>query len=110
MKRRPRQHDEKYLKFVRTLNCVICGTNISIEAAHVRMADRSVGKRSTGMGEKPDDKWTLPLCTTHHRRQHEGNEAQFWSDCEKDPVKLALAIWDARDDYSRASEIVDEQT
>ena len=77
-----------------------------MEAAHVRMVDRSVGKRSTGMAEKPDDKWALPLCTAHHRSQHETSEKEFWAGWEKDPVKLALALWDAQSDYMLASEII----
>ena len=101
-----RRKDTKHIAFIRTLNCCICGDNTSTEAAHVRMADRSIGKPICGIGIKPDDKWCLPLCSTHHRAQHEQGEKKFWLGWEKDPVKLALAIWDARDDHYKASEII----
>lgn len=73
----PRKHWAAYLAFIRGLPCIICGSPFT-EAAHLRMMCRLAGKRETGMGEKPDDRWALPLCSIHHREQHQGNELAFW--------------------------------
>jgi len=93
MIRRPRVHNEKHLKFVRGLPCCVCGNNIASEAAHVRFACEAVGKRKVGVGEKPDDKWTVPLCGMHHRMQHEWGEREFWKAYGKDPIVIAQALW-----------------
>lgn len=42
-----------------------------IEAAHVRIGS------GAGMGQKPDDWRAVPLCSWHHRAQHQG-ERTFW--------------------------------
>jgi hypothetical protein len=108
--RQPRIHDEAYLRFIRTLPCVICGDDTTVEAAHVAYSDPSVGKRSTGMAEKSHDKYALPVCGEHHRAQHQwGNERDWWKLADKDPVKLALAIFSARDDYQEACRIIEAQ-
>lgn len=91
--KRPRQHDEAHLKFVRQLPCVVCGNDTSTEAAHIRFACLEVGKRHVGKGEKPDDLWAVPLCGVHHRMQHEFGEEQFWHAWGRDPIKIALALW-----------------
>lgn len=81
-KRQPRQHDKTRLAFIRRQPCMICGTTRSVEAAHVRAGYPEAGWRSTGMGEKPDDRRTLPLCAEHHREgpkaQHAANERRWW--------------------------------
>jgi hypothetical protein len=87
--RQPRKRDEKYLAWIRTLPCVICGDPRS-EAAHLRIASINDDKRETGMGEKPSDRWVLPLCRLHHSRQHSMNEAEFWASYGIDPFALAL--------------------
>lgn len=93
MIRRPRQHSEKHLEFIRSLPCVVCGDDTTTEAAHIRFACESVGKRSVGKGEKPDDIWTVPLCGEHHRAQHRHGETAFWTTFQRDPIKIALALW-----------------
>lgn len=94
MMKRPRQHSEKHLKFIRSLPCIVCGDDTTTEAAHIRLACEEIGKRYVGKGEKPDDIWTLPLCGECHRAQHHIGELTFWfqNDIE-DPIKLALALW-----------------
>lgn len=99
MNRRPRQHCEPHLKFIRSLPCVICQDNTSTEAAHVRFSCLKVAKRHCGIAEKPDDKWTVPLCGRHHREQHEQNEQEFWSAAKVDPVFISLALWANSGDY-----------
>ena len=101
-----REKDAAYLDFIRSLPCIICGDNTSTEAAHIRFADRRAAKRPTGMGEKPDDVWTLPLCGRHHREQHSMGEHSFWNIQGIDPIFLALALCHARDNRDRAEQIV----
>lgn len=64
--RKPRLVDEKYLAQVRALPCCVCGREGPSDAAHIRMSDAEwgghYGKRATGMAEKPDDCWAVPLC------------------------------------------------
>lgn len=36
--------------------------------------------KSSGMGQRPDDKWALPLKHMHHMAQHySGNELEWWA-------------------------------
>lgn len=81
-KRQPRQHDKPYLAFIRRQPCMICGTTRGVEAAHVRAGYPEAGWRSTGMGEKPNDRRTLPLCASCHREgpkaQHASGERRWW--------------------------------
>lgn len=88
-KRQPREHDKTYLAFIRRQSCMICGTNRGVEAAHVRAGYPEAGWRSTGMGEKPNDRRTLPLCAEHHREgpkaQHAARERDWWAGHGIDP-------------------------
>jgi hypothetical protein len=86
----PRQRDDEYLAYVRRQRCCICGDNTSVEAAHLRIGSVDHNKRDTGMGEKPSDKWALPLCGKHHRQQHTMNEHEFWASYGIDPFALAM--------------------
>lgn len=92
MMRQPRQKDEKHLAYIRGLSCCICGDNTSTEAAHIRYACEEVGKRGTGLGERPDDKWSTPLCGAHHRQQHILGERVFWALHKLDPIKIAMEL------------------
>jgi hypothetical protein len=68
----PRVREEKHLVFIRSCPCT------STEAALIRMGSITHNKPHTGAGEKPSDKWTLPLCGRHHREQHAfGDELAF---------------------------------
>jgi hypothetical protein len=91
--RTPRAHYGNFLRFIRELPCLICGDDTATEAAHIRYADLAAGKRSTGMGEKPDDAFVVPLCGGCHRQQHTTNERKWWALNGVDPVKVALALW-----------------
>lgn len=110
-RRRPRKMDRAHLAFIRGLPCCICGTRTRIEAAHIRMASARHGKRETGIGEKPSDEWSAPLCARHHQEdqeaQHRIGEAAFWSKHGIDPFALALALWCATGDEERAEAIVE---
>ncbi len=105
MQRRPRERSKQHLDFIRGLSCCICGNNIETEAAHIRYADPTVAKPITGNSTKPDDKYTVPLCGTHHRLQHSMGERDFW-DGYRDPVKLALALYEDSGDHFAGEQIV----
>jgi hypothetical protein len=112
MFRRPRKEDPKHLARIRQLPCAVCpGENITAtEAAHVRSSCLKYGKRGTGMGQKPDDKWTVPLCSAHHTGpggQHSMNEMEFWRKHGiDDPFALAMALHDHSEDYETAVDII----
>ena len=89
--RQPRKKNAKHLDYIRSLPCAICG-GIDTEAAHIRSGNLGWGKRSTGMAEKPDDKWCVPLCNEHHREQHESSEMAFWHKYGIDPFMLAITL------------------
>jgi hypothetical protein len=93
MQRQPREKCEKHLRWLRTLPCVLCRNPIETEAAHVRMACLEVGKPYTGKGEKPSDKWAVPLCSRHHHEQHEIGEREFWLLAGIDPIRIASDLW-----------------
>ena len=54
----PSNRDPQFLRFIRKLPCIVCWSSRYIEAAHF-------GPR--GLGQKADDRRSLPLCTKHHR-------------------------------------------
>lgn len=66
-----------HLKWVRGHECACpdCASRVyfegKIEAAHVRTGTNG------GTAQKPGDDWAIPLCSLHHRRQHEIGEAAF---------------------------------
>ncbi len=71
--RRGREHDPKYLAWIRTQPCSVpgCGSRY-VEAAHV-------GPR--GYGVRCDDRKAISLCSEHHWRGSESHHRlgrQFW--------------------------------
>jgi hypothetical protein len=64
MRRKPRRpkpgDDPKYLQFVRTLPCCVCGAEPPSQASHV-------GTTRKGMGIKCVDVEAVPHCDTCHR-------------------------------------------
>lgn len=95
--RDPRQHDERHLVYVRLQPCCIPGCHRPAEAAHLRMACLAIGKEMTGKGEKPHDKFAVPLCGHHHREapdaQHQHNEREWWKAQGINPFVIAAALW-----------------
>jgi hypothetical protein len=89
--RQPRQKDAKYLDYIRSLPCTICGDDTTTEAAHLRTANIALGKDDHGWG-RPSDKWALPLCGAHHREQHTMNELKFWANYGIDPFIEAMKL------------------
>lgn len=57
-------NDKKYLAWLRTLPCCVCGAYPPSQAAHVRLGGRG------GIGMKP--RWSaVPCCGDCHHRQHQ---------------------------------------
>jgi hypothetical protein len=104
--KRPRIHKPEYLPWIRQLPCLVTGRTDAIEAAHIRFADTSVGKRTVGMGEKPDDRWTVPLTADEHRKQHSGSEMNYWHHVGIDPLIVALALYGCFPDAAEAESII----
>lgn len=65
----PPARDSEYLAFVRSHPCCACHTRDGVEAHH--WAPRG---DTGGMGRKPSDKRTVPLCETCHRAMHDTGE------------------------------------
>jgi hypothetical protein len=109
--RQPRVRDNGHLAFIRRLPCVAAfartGAQVfGCDAAHVRFGDPARGKRHTGMAEKPDDKWTLPLTRAAHTEQHGQSERAFWSALGIDPIALCEALYAASGDERAALQII----
>lgn len=62
---------KRHLEWIRTLPCG-CGA-MGSQAAHVRLGSDGA------MGRKPSDFFTVPLCPSCHRIQHNIGERSFWS-------------------------------
>lgn len=73
------------------------------------MADARAAKNEAGLGQKPHDRWTVPLCGAHHRMQHEMGESKFWDFAVMDPIFLALALWSVSGDYEAGEKIIQAQ-
>lgn len=95
--RSPRQRDDTHLRYVRARPCSIKFCRRPSEAAHIRFGCIAIGKPPTGMGEKPSDMWTCPLCEYHHRTgiaaQHKMGEEEFWRMAGLNPFEIAGRLW-----------------
>jgi hypothetical protein len=89
--------DPAYLAAIRQLPCLRCTMEPCGIAAHLRMSSGAFGKKS-GLGRKPSDRWSLPLCQEHHDLQHKIGELQFWHDAGISPVLTAIKLYERRDD------------
>ena len=82
-----RIRDKNHLRFVASLNCLVCGRNPS-QAHHILYA------QPRAMGRKVSDEWTVPLCAIHHRALHDfGGEQKWWKQQNIDPMEEALKLW-----------------
>lgn len=85
----------QFLKFVRQFSCTAavghpqapCECEGPIEAAHVRTGTDG------GTGMKPSDCYALPLCSKHHRRQHQIGEGPFEKEARVAMRKTADMLW-----------------
>ena len=89
-----RNTDDKHLAAVRRLPCLSCDNDPARVAAHVRMS--APGKPNAGVGCKPGDEWSLPLCDDCHTRrpdaQHNVGEPDFWARLGLDPLKICADL------------------
>jgi len=74
----------KHLMYVASKPCVICA-GIYVQSAHIRYS-------GAGMGMKPCDVFTVPLCIEHHREQHTKNEKMFWILYAINPIARAIGL------------------
>lgn len=107
--RTPRLCDDKHLAFIRTLRCLVCLDNTSVEAAHLRYSDTRAAKTNPGVGQKPHDYWTVPLCSKCHREQHEQKEEAFWDHAMIDPLAVAAWLYLASGDHEAGETIIQAQ-
>lgn len=107
-KRPARDKDDTHLAAVRQCMCLSCGIDREIEAAHIRFS--APGKPNPGVGMKPDDKYTLPLCATCHRSsptaQHEVGEVKFWAALGIEPLVVAARLHDASPDVEKMRAVI----
>lgn len=106
MGRAPRETDAKHLALIRQCSCLVCGIETGIEAAHVRYSSARDGKANPGIGRRPSDGFTVPLCAPHHREQHTNGEELWWTALGIDPITTALALYAASPDLDKMRAIV----
>lgn len=74
--------NKRYLEWMRLQTCCSCGAESHperpSEAAHVRLG------MGGGIGLKPSDYRTVPLCRYCHAEQHAKGERTFWARMEED--------------------------
>lgn len=81
-----------YLAWLRGRPCALdnrggCGGRM--EAAHVDYAG------DKGMGTKVSDRFTIPLCSDHHRSQHQWGWESFEANFKFNALLAAQAYWHA---------------
>jgi hypothetical protein len=80
-----RIRSEAHRRFVASLPCCICAA-APTQTAHIRSNGEG------GMGLKPCDRLTIPLCPPCHFRQHHTSEAEVLGDIDK-AKQLALSLF-----------------
>ena len=88
--RKDPRRDCIYLRFIRTLPCVVCATwALKIPGYYGWVEAAHVGER--GLGQKCPDQETLPLCVWHHRAGPKSVHVlgrKFWEFWKLDRFKL----------------------
>lgn len=88
----PQQRSPAHLKWIRGHECAVHGKQGHIcegriEAAHVRRGTDG------GLGVKPSDKYTLPLCSIAHGEQHQIGESAFEKKYGIRMLDIAVKLW-----------------
>ena len=96
----------KHTKFIRSLPCVVCGDLIQTECAHIRFAEPRLQKPNS-RGLKPPDYCTIPLCSQHHRAQHETSEKDWWTWWRLDPHFISLSLYVNSGNYLKCCRIIE---
>jgi hypothetical protein len=82
-----RERDRDHLKFVTSQPCLVCGRTPS-DAHHIKFAEQRA------MGRKVSDRFTVPICSLHHRELHRrGNERAWWQSQGINPLATAATLW-----------------
>jgi hypothetical protein len=91
-----------HLAYIRQLPCTVCWTSTPElrEPAHVRCGTDG------GMGLKPSDRYTVPLCAKCHAKQHTVGELTFWSGLFIDPLDVAHALYTISGDIAAGERII----
>lgn len=87
LRRQQRGHDAEHLEAIRQCPCISCGHDPCGEAAHVRLGSHA------GIGRKPDDRRTTPLCHGCHMDQHAIGELTFWTSLGIAPLAFAGTLY-----------------
>lgn len=87
----PRVELPRHLARIRAMNCIFCDAPPPSEPAHFRAG-------LTGMGRKPDDTLTFPMCHRHHDEQtlSKRGELGWWLDqlsARPDLLIRAIRCW-----------------
>jgi hypothetical protein len=82
-----RIRDRDHRRFISRQPCTVCGRQ-PCETHHLRFA------QPRALGRRVSDEFTVPLCRVHHRELHrQGDERQWWSGFNIDPMPIALKFW-----------------
>jgi hypothetical protein len=71
----------------------------TVQACHIRKGLPNHLKG--GMGMKPPDRVTIPMCHEHHSLNHAKGDISFWGDMDK-PIELANALYVMTGDREKA--------
>lgn len=93
-KQSKRVKEPDYLDFIRSLPCLVTRKE-GVEAAHVSYAVPEYGKLGRGKGTKESDRWAVPLSPDEHRKQHTGDEREYWRSVGIDPCITAALLYAA---------------
>lgn len=81
-----RVEDEKHRKYIASLPCIVCKRSGHTQCAHIRAGNGG------GMGYKPSDECTVPLCVSCHEDQGR-NERKFWGGSTTRITALARRLY-----------------
>ena len=103
--RQPRVHDKAHLEFVSKLPCVITGRG-PVQVCHIRFPSMAHDKRQTGKGEKPSDRWVVPMIPEKHAEQHSMAEQAFWEKYGIDPLAVAQLLYACSGDIQEGLKVI----
>lgn len=104
-----RIEDPAHLAFIRKLPSAVSG-QYGCEACHIRTGSAIHKKKPTGLQQKPDDFWVLPLTPSEHREQHSEHELAFWRRHGIDPFELAAKLYEVSGDIEAGKAIIAAST
>ena len=97
LKPREQHRDAAHLRLIRQLPCLACCKAAPSEAAHVRFSSHQYNKVNPGIGKRPADRWTVPLCANCHRigrqSQHAANEMVWWEQHKIDVLATCVDLY-----------------